>query len=140
MRVFLDSNVLMDLILLREPEVGPIEKIITLCGDGKIGVYCSSLSISHVFYSSRKIIPQQRLKSILKDLTDIIAVAAVDKSVIAGAFSSSIADFEDAIQHECALAIKNIDYIITSNRKDFKYSAIKTLSPSEFIKTYDKIN
>ncbi len=138
MKIFLDSNVLMDVITQRMPQKEFSEKIIELAASKELEAYCSSLSISHIYYSARKIIPPKQLKEILKDLTSIVIVAPVDKFIIEKAFSSSFVDFEDAIQHECALAIKGINYIVTSNRKDFKHSAIKTLNPSEFVKSHTK--
>ncbi len=140
MKIFLDSNVLIDVIAQRLPDLSFSEKIIELAANGKFEAYCSSLSVSHIFYSCRKIIPPKQLKEILKDLTAIVMIAPVDKTIIEKSFSSSFVDFEDAIQHECALSIKGVNYIITGNRKDFKYSAIKTLNPAEFIKTYNKEN
>lgn len=140
MKIFLDANVLMDVIAQRTPELPFSERVIELSANKVVDAYCSSLSISHIFYSARKIIPPKQLKEILKDLTTIITVAPVDKVIIEKAFASPFTDFEDAIQHECALAIKGINYIITGNRKDFKYSAIKTLNPAEFIKTHTKKN
>lgn len=140
MKVFLDTNILLDIILQRAPEFEHAEKILELSSAKEITCYCSSLAISHVFYAARKIIPASKLKPILIDLTEFVVIASVDKEVIERAFSSNFSDFEDAIQHECAVSIKGLNYIITNNRKDFKYSAVKTLNASEFIKTYHKEN
>ena len=67
------------------------------------------------------------------DLAETFEVCAVDKQILLSASRLDMPDFEDAIQAASALA-NGLDFIITSNLKDFKKSPIKTVSPAEFMK------
>jgi hypothetical protein len=65
----------------------------------------------------------------------LVSVASVDEKVIELALASSFNDFEDAIQHYCALQVK-AKYIITRNIKDFKKSEINVLTPESYLSLY----
>ena len=62
----------------------------------------------------------------------MVKVCSVEKSFLLKALSSPIKDYEDAVQHECAIA-ENLDAIVTRNLKDYKYLTVKVYSPTEFL-------
>lgn len=68
----------------------------------------------------------------ISNLIAFVDIIGIDKMILIEALSSKMPDFEDSIQ---SVASKNndIDFIITRNIKDYKYSDIKALSPSEFL-------
>lgn len=68
----------------------------------------------------------------LEKLLKLIKISPVNLSILQSAITSPITDFEDAVQHECAVA-ENLDAIVTRNLKDYKDSRVKVYSPSEFL-------
>jgi predicted nucleic acid-binding protein len=70
----------------------------------------------------------------LRILFDVLSVSEVE---IDKALFSNFNDFEDAVQHNCALK-NNCDYIITRDLKDFKNSEISTFTPTEFLASLRK--
>jgi hypothetical protein len=68
----------------------------------------------------------------VKDLLNAVEVCQTDFQTLQNATNSLITDYEDAVQHECAM-IENLDAIITRNAKDFANAIIKVYSPTEFL-------
>jgi hypothetical protein len=62
----------------------------------------------------------------------VVKICPLDSVILQAAINSTITDYEDAVQHECALA-ENLDAIVTRNTKDYKNSSVKVYSPAEFI-------
>lgn len=58
-------------------------------------------------------------------------IISIEKADLLRGLITEFADYEDSIQHECALKVKGIDYIVTRNIKDFKHSVIPVISPEE---------
>lgn len=73
----------------------------------------------------------------MKNLFDLIDIADVSSDVIMNALSSSLSDFEDAVQVESAKQ-NDIGMIITRNKTDFLKSDIVVLTPEEFIQLHQK--
>ena len=46
-------------------------------------------------------------------------------------------DLEDGLQMQCAIE-KNLDYIVTHNKKDFSSSKVKAILPEEWIELYKR--
>ena len=68
----------------------------------------------------------------------VVRICPLNSVILQTAINSPITDYEDAVQHECALA-ENLDAIITRNTKDYKNSSVKIYSPTEFIQLLQTI-
>lgn len=133
MRVFLDTNVLLDLLLGRTGrdntayilELGRVETIT---------VYTSVLTIADIAYIARKFMGIRDIPEILSTLIHKVSVLPMDSAQIQKALVSNAVDLEDAFQGECAIAAK-CDCIVTNNVKHFKnyQGEINIFSPSEFL-------
>ncbi len=133
MILFLDTNVILDLILRREPFFDDIAKIVTLSVKGKYRLVTSSVSFVNCNYILTRSIKKEKVTENLKIarlIFDIIDVSQID---IDKSLHSDFTDFEDGVQYYAALR-NNCSHIITRDNKDFKYSEIPVLAPSEFIK------
>ena len=100
----------------------------------KIKVWIPSCSIDTIYYilnSSMKI-KNERSKKLITTLLRYTSTLPLNDKTIEKALRSDFKDFEDALINFTA-EDKNIDSIITFNKKDFKNSALEILSPSEFI-------
>ncbi len=134
-KVFIDTDIILDLLSQREPFYRPAAELFSLLDNNKIEGVVSSLIFSNLYYilkkhSSRKTALQNLLK-----LKALVTVASVDDMIISLALASNFNDFEDAIQYYTALKIKT-GCLITRNIRDYKESEIVICTAEEFLKTY----
>jgi predicted nucleic acid-binding protein len=132
MRVLVDTNVILDYVLARQPFHSDAEKIILGVAKKDFVGYFSSITPINVYYTGRKLKGKQPTIKALRRLLNLFEVCAADKSVLQTAFASNFNDYEDAVQHESAVA-ENLDAIVTRNIKDFKNASIQVYSPDEFL-------
>lgn len=131
-KVFADTNIIVDLIADRQPFSKYAIKIFNKAEEKKIKLFTSSHSIATTHYLLKKYIEEKNLRDVLFNLLDYLTVVQVDVDVIKKGLRSKHKDFEDAIQIICASSVEKIDCIITRNVKDFKDSEILVLTPDEF--------
>lgn len=132
-RLFIDTNIIIDLIADRKPFSKYAVEIFNLAENKKIRLYTSSHSIATTYYLLKKFIDDKSLKAILLGLFEFVSVIPVDQQVLSKGLRSKQKDFEDAIQVYCATTIEKIDCIVTRNIKDFKGVEIPVLNPDEVV-------
>ena len=132
MRVLLDNDVNLDFVLARHPFFVEAEQIFIAAAQNKFGAYIASISAINIYYIGRKEIGRNSVLQELEKLLKLVKVCSVDSNNLQAAITSTITDYEDAVQHECALA-ENLDAIVTRNTKDYKNATVKVYSPSEFL-------
>ena len=133
-KVFVDTNILVDLIADRRPFSKFAIQIFSKAEERKLKIYTSSHSIATTHYLLKKYIDEKELRDILHNLLDYLNIIAIDQDVIKKGLRSKHKDFEDAIQIISAYSIEKLDCIVTRNIKDFKGSEILVLTPDELIK------
>ncbi|MEO6882458.1 MAG: PIN domain-containing protein [Bacteroidia bacterium] len=131
MRVYLDTNVLLDFFLKREPFYESSKSIIRMADEMKIICYTSPISISNIAYIMQKF-GRDKVKNLTLKLLSIIHLTELDKQIYIAAFNSKFEDVEDALQYFSASKTK-ADVIITRNTKDFKHSSIEINTPEQFL-------
>ena len=137
MKLFLDANVVLDLILKRQPFFDNIAKIITVAENKNYKLLISSVTFVNVNYIACKFADKKNVLESLKMLRIVFDVLSVSETEIDKALYSKFNDFEDAVQHYCALK-NNCNYIITRDLKDFKNSEIPVMTPTEFLISIQK--
>lgn len=133
-KIFVDTNILVDLIADRRPFSKFAIQIFFKAEDKKIKLYTSSHSIATTHYLLKKYIDEKDLREVLLNIIDYVNVIPIDVDVIKKGLKSKHKDFEDALQIYSAYSIEKMDCIVTRNIKDFKNSDIPVLSPDELIK------
>lgn len=118
MKVLLDTNIVIDYALERQPFWQNSEQIFLLLQQGRIVGYISASTISDLYYIIRKQRGHTWTLHFLERLVKFCSVATVDYSVIAMALAANFKDFEDAIQYSTAVS-SQIDAIVTRNISDF---------------------
>lgn len=131
--IFLDTNIIVDLIADRPPFSKYAIDLFSLAEDNKIKLYTSSHSLATTHYLLKKYIEEKELRVILHNLLEFITIIPVDLDVLRKSLHSNHKDFEDAVQIYCASTVNGMDYIVTRNIKDFKNSEIPALLPNEII-------
>lgn len=132
-KVFVDTNILVDLIADRKPFAKFAIEIFKKAEEKKLKLFTSSHSVATTHYLLKKYMDEKDLRDVLYTLLDYLIVIPVDIDVIKKSLKSKHKDFEDAIQINCAYSIEKIDCIVTRNIKDFKDSEIPVLSPDEVV-------
>ncbi|MBN2355574.1 PIN domain-containing protein [candidate division KSB1 bacterium] len=137
MNVLLDTNILLDFILEREPHVNYAEQIFEMAKHSALHLFMTATTVTDVFYIARKEKGKAQTLELIEDLLNCVEVVSVDKTVILNALRSELTDFEDAVQ-ECAATQAGIDTIITRNESDFKPSNLVILGSEMFVTLYGK--
>ena len=134
MKVFLDTNILLD-TLVERPNQEFTDNAMTILGLGENGVidlYMSALSISTIAYVLRNM-TSVRKKEIIKDLITIVKVLPVLPEHVNNMLESPMKDIEDALQAQSAME-GCCDLIVTRNESDFKEAGIPVIAPDELLK------
>jgi predicted nucleic acid-binding protein len=133
-KLFIDTNVMMDLLGERAPHYDTAAKIATLADKGKVKIIVSAFSYPTVYYLLSKFESSEKVKEKLRKFKIISEVSDLDEIVIEKGLSSNFSDFEDALQYHCALKA-DCDILITRNAKDFKGSSIPVMTGEEFLQS-----
>jgi predicted nucleic acid-binding protein len=133
-KVFLDTDVILDLLTEREPHFEAAVELFLQIQDKTILAYTSPVIIANIFYILNRHFDRKKATQSLIKLKSLVKVLNCGDRVIELALSSDFKDFEDSIQYYTALE-NNIDILITRNIKDYKTANITILTPIEYIKT-----
>ncbi len=132
-RLFLDTNILIDLLADRKPYSKFAKELFMLGEQKKIRLYTSSHAVATTYYILNKYGNEQHLRTAINHLLDIVTIVPIDDDMIRKGLRSSHKDFEDSLQIFCAYSVDNMFGIVTRNLKDFKTSAIKAYSPDSIL-------
>jgi predicted nucleic acid-binding protein len=132
--IFIDTDVIIDFLIDREPHSREAAIIFTLIEQKKLKGYVSSLTFSNLYYVLRKIESHNKVIAKLDGISRLLTILKVDQQTIKYAIASGFPDFEDSIQYNCALDYKKIDVLITRNIKDYKDSEIPVMTPADYLK------
>lgn len=131
-KVFLDTNVIIDLILGREG-AGYAKQILQFGIESQIRNCTSVLSFANIAYVLRKYLTHKETLDTLKTLFDSISILSMGDQQVYRAIKLDGPDFEDSLQVACASAA-GCDLIITNDRKHFKGIPLPVFTSEEFVK------
>ena len=131
-RIFLDTNVILDLLGERVPFFDSIAKVATLADQKKLTLIVSPLSFTTIDYVLNKYETSESVLNKLRKFKIICEVCEVNEEIIDKALNSNFKDFEDAVQYFTALQ-SNCSIIITRNGKDFKNATIPIMTAEEYL-------
>lgn len=132
MRVLLDTNVILDLMLRRDPWRVEAEAIAQAGADGRLQAHVCASAITDIFYISRRLIGAERARDIVRLCLDRLQVVSVTHGLLDAAERRGGGDFEDDLQAECA-AESHLDAIVTRDPKGFASSPVPALTPAELL-------
>ena len=135
--VFLDSDILLDVIFEREPHFKDSQHMLALTENNQINGYTSSLIIANCFYIIQNNFSIQKAKNAIQKLQVLLTILPFTNKEIDESLNSNIKDFEDGIQYFIATNNK-IKIIITRNIKDYKKADCEVLTPSDYL-NFEKI-
>lgn len=132
-KVFLDTNIVIDLLAKREPFFIAAQDLFTLGDRKEIQLYISSLTFANAYYSIAKHYKSSDTKKHLSKFKVLVNVLPLEDKAIDLALASDFQDFEDGLQYFTAMDFE-CDILITRNKKDFKSSKIPIMTADEYLK------
>ncbi|MEH1928260.1 type II toxin-antitoxin system VapC family toxin [Nostoc sp.] len=132
MKILLDTNIIVDDALEREPFLEASEQVLVLVEQGQVEGYISASTFSNLYYIIRRARGREWTLTYLRQLVNFCRVATVDSATINMALNLNFRDFEDAIQYSTA-ALNHLDVIITRNPRDFSVATPRIITPEELI-------
>ena len=136
MRVFLDTNILLDIIEGRQKFLLASSNVVDLGVRGLIQMYATPLTFANCVYSARKNVGYEQAINGLKTLKSYVKTAFMDDDQLNEALCSGMPDFEDMLQYKAAEASK-CDVIVTRDKKrHFPLDGIPVVSPEIFLNDF----
>ena len=132
-KVFIDTNVLVDLLLERDPWANDAAIIFSMADRKEIELLCCSLSFSTAVYLMQRMkYSRKEIVTKLAIVKSLCTVTTVDGFVLDRVLQSDFPDLEDAMQHYSALAA-GAEVIVTRNVKDYAAAGLPVMTPGEFL-------
>jgi predicted nucleic acid-binding protein len=132
MTAFLDANVVLDILLERQPWYTEAALIFSLSEKNLVSSFVSASSITDIFYLAQKEHGKQTARNSIKRLLQVFNPATVTGTNIRQALELEWNDFEDSLQFIVGESLA-ADFIVTRNVKDFTSSVIPVVTPAQFI-------
>ena len=137
MRAYVDTNILVDLVLSRQEFLPNAQRVFAIGYAGEVQLVVSALSFVNTVYLGRKYkYPMDDVLSKLRMIADFVDVADLSGQNVVDMLTSGWRDYEDATQYRSAID-EQADCIVTRNKKDFKAGTLPVLSPVEFFNKID---
>ncbi len=132
MHVLLDTDVVIDFLMAREPFAQRAREIFELNAQRKIECYIASITPLNVFYVARKSLNLKGRLEIIRQLLLQVKVTPIGHEILLRAFDFGFSDYEDAVQYACAEA-DGLEAIVTRNVDDYKNAKLPVFTPDDFL-------
>ena len=130
--VLLDTNVVLDLLLLRQPFAPQAQALFEQAERGELHALLCATTLTTVDYLACKQVSCEQSRAMLRDLLALCGVAPVTRAVLDAALRSPMPDFEDAVLAAAAQA-HGAQAVITRNVRDFALSELLIYSPVQWL-------
>lgn len=135
MTLLIDTNILLDVLMDRQPFTKESAAVWKLCETGQVKGYVSVLSFANIVYIMRKTLSPGQIKEVLRQMSLIFEFSDFSSSDLSRAAGLEWKDFEDAIQSVTADRL-HADYLVTRNKKDFAESPVCAVEPAELLSLF----
>ena len=131
MKLLIDTNVVLDVLLRREPFFRTAAEVLNLTQRDDVREYVSASAITDIYYIANKQLKDRAaVRDLLERLLKIVSVAAVSEQEIRNALNLTWADFEDSVQYSVAL-LNEMDGIVTRNPDDYQEANMRIWLPEQ---------
>ena len=130
MKIVFDTNIVLDVLLIREPYAQMSMNLFDAVVSKEIEGYLCATTITTIDYLVAKIQDKQKSRELIRRLLDVFSVAEVNEAVLKKAVDSDFSDFEDAVLYQAGCYV-GVDGFVTRNAKDFKTADLPIYSPDE---------
>ena len=119
MRALIDTNILLDVLMRREPFFESSKAVLTLCENRTVQGLVSASAVTDLFYITRKALGSvEDTYKVINSILNLVRVLTVTNEDVMNAFQVRARDFEDCLMATCAKS-NQCDGIVTRNKKDF---------------------
>jgi predicted nucleic acid-binding protein len=132
MKILFDTNVILDVLLEREPFAKPAAYLMSKVETSEIQGYISAITVTTIHYLIAKAIGKTKAKKYIKLILSLFEVAPVNRLVLESSLSNKFTDYEDAVIYESAIHA-GVECIVTRDVKDYKPSVIPVYEPLEMV-------
>lgn len=132
MQVLIDTNVLLDVLLKREPWVSDSYGVWLANDQDRIAGYIAACSITDLFYVARRLTTLEKARMATYLCLEAFSICTVDRRTLELAQTLSGSDFEDNLQIACA-SIAGLDAIVTRDTTGFGNSLVPIFQPRELL-------
>jgi predicted nucleic acid-binding protein len=131
-RVLFDTNVILDVLLARDPHAQAAARLLAILDRRKLAGLLCSTTVTTIYYVVAKAVGGSRAREHIRGLLARFEVAPVDHAILSGAIEMRTVDYEDAVLHEAARAA-GATCIVTRNPKHFGRSSLQVLAPQDLL-------
>jgi len=132
LKVIVDTNIVLDVLLARKPFAGPAAKVFGLVERSEIEAYLCATTMTTVDYLLGQSLPRARARDALHGLLSLFEIAPVNRPVIEEALKSRITDFEDAVLEQSGHLVE-AEAIVSRDVKGFRHSSLTAFDPVELL-------
>jgi predicted nucleic acid-binding protein len=132
MLLFIDTNVILDVLTDREPWFKDSAAVLSLLDDPGVEGLVAAHTVTTLFYLASKYLGRQRTASVLLDLLDHVTVTPLDQDLLLRALSLGWEVMEDAVQGISAQRAE-ADYLVTRNPSDFPTTSVSVVTPQQLL-------
>ncbi len=137
MKILVDTNVILDVLLKRDPFYSAGADVLNLSKLKDINLYVSASAITDIYYiANRTLRNKEDVRNLLMKLVKVVSIASISEEEIKNALALLWKDFEDSVQYSVAV-LQKMDGIITRNSNDYKEAEIPVWTPEEFLIQWD---
>jgi predicted nucleic acid-binding protein len=133
-RVLYDTNVVLDVLLAREPHLAASAAALGLTEAGRVEGYLAAHAVTTLASLLQRRVGAARGRAVLADLLSRLRVAAVTERTIRTALAGAFRDFEDAVCHGAAVEA-GAELIVTRNLADFVPGTVPAVLPEALLAT-----
>ncbi|MGB7442495.1 MAG: PIN domain-containing protein [Coleofasciculaceae cyanobacterium] len=133
MRALIDTNIVLDYLLEREPFLQDADALFQAIGSEQVIGYVTATTLTDIFYIARRQTQSvERARQVVSTTLAVMEICPVNRAVLEVALTSGLKDFEDAVQISCAIA-QSLEAIVTRNTQDFSNATVPVLSVSQLL-------
>jgi len=138
MKMLFDTNVILDVLIEREPYYQYSARCMASVEERKTEGWICSTTVTTIAYLLRKELTSENASKHIESLLTLFDISTVNKKVLIEALHNGFTDYEDSVLAESAV-VNNLEGIITRNKKDFKASKLPVYTPKEFLAILSQI-
>ena len=130
-RILLDTNVVLDVLLEREPWLTDARAIWEAVDEGRVRAHLPASVLTDIYYVATRLTNPSKARETVQVCLDAFEFCTVDQHLLEQAHQLSGSDFEDNVQIACAVR-DGLEAIVTRDSEGFKTSSLSVWSPQYF--------
>ncbi len=136
MKIIFDTNIVLDVLLDREPFSTPAALLFSKVEKGELFGYLCATTVTTIHYLIHKALGARQARKHVGNLLSLFEIAPVNRPVLEGALRSRFEDFEDAVIHEASIHV-NVDSLVTRDSIGFRRATVPVYSADELLRVLD---